>query len=667
MFRIRQMIWTLFVIATLAGCGLEVERNGTRYGRSELSGLPAPEGAELRCPLFDQLPSAADMTRADHVAMLNDQFKAAIEELKTQLPSMSLEEVMDQHRCAKLLPPHFYLALDTLPEADVEGSKKYLTDTTTIMFDWARTIGGEVKRRIKTMTLRELVNNTQLYERLQDEFLPVTLSGLGDFIATAQLPEETDTIINLAYHLRVRANIIAPFQIVTDLAHAVEQQKDPERQALMIRVAAIQLLKNGFMYTPRGHYSRVTSVKLNPMNMPPQLAEDNEKEHGGRWNPFEWNRELNRKIAILEQYKDVTLADVFVRFEAELEQRQIGNAAVLVEDAKTAAIDTYEQGYRDGPFELQEGDVLVKPVFVGVGDLFNRLVGVKSYVGHSTVITRFEQAGFPIYAQTEMLTSFSESSVMDALEEAIVYRPNFPMQAGFTETAMNRLLKMGNILYDASFVDGIRDWKGRPALYCTELVHDLFKNGFDENGTQFGPSPFDSVRKSYRPEDAQIFANVQRLGLSESPNYYVPDALIYSGELNFVGYVVTYQESADPKTLELRALQSELRQKFHDRTIQLLHERPIRHINKLEQAIIGGILQLGSLTGMTAAVDSLSIPNGEGRYYFLKFAKIYLDMETYIRSMTYLDLQGATKPHWQQDARADFDRKVMGDIERFFD
>src|SRR5690606_11232878 len=123
------------------------------------------------------------------------------------------------------------------------------------------------------------------------------------------------------------------------------------------------------------------------------------------------------------------------------------------------------------------------------------------------------------------------------------------------------LLEMGTVLYDARYMEGVEDEDGRISLYCTEFIHFIFLNGFDVKAPP-AISPFDGVKLDYTSDNSVVEQNIRRLGMWREQNYFVPDSLLYSPGLDFVGANFRFQPRS-PSETELSRLRQKLRGRFN--------------------------------------------------------------------------------------------------------
>ena len=79
--------------------------------------------------------------------------------------------------------------------------------------------------------------------------------------------------------------------------------------------------------------------------------------------------------------------------------------------------------------------------------------------------------------------------------------------------------------------------EGNGELYCSEFIHYAFKNRLDLSAkSQDMPSPYDSLNTSVLVNSTYAQNNFEKMGVELSSHFYIPDTLIYSKSMKYLGH-----------------------------------------------------------------------------------------------------------------------------------
>ena len=118
-----------------------------------------------------------------------------------------------------------------------------------------------------------------------------------------------------------------------------------------------------------------------------------------------------------------------------------------------------------------------------------------------------------------------------------VYLKNLvPLEDDFAFKVLEGFEKLGPVHFDSLFHEGILDEHGNGELYCSEFIHYAFKNRLDPNSESLYESPYDSINTKVIVDSKSAKTNFMKMGVGFDGNFFIPDTLIYSKKMKYMGH-----------------------------------------------------------------------------------------------------------------------------------
>ncbi len=251
-------------------------------------------------------------------------------------------------------------------------------------------------------------------------------------------------------------------------------------------------------------------------------------------------------------------------------------------------------------------------------------------------------------------------------------RPKFKVEPGFTAWALSNAAKLPGLYFDSMFTPGLVTAKGSGLLYCSELIHFVYKNRLAPNGP-FYESPYDSLSNKIKWKTPALEENARKLGYATQMDFYTPDNLFYSPTTQFVSayfYNSKYKEDENFSHLQV------LMDLFDEEFLRLMQTRSIKRANALEMgavdvalAGIGFANRIPSLRNMlpeeaTSLINSLDLDN-DSRHTLLK---MYFTVQKLAQHMSQIiDSSDFTDPKWKEKAKARTEHEVLPKLRSLFE
>lgn len=444
-----------------------------------------------------------------------------------------------------------------------------------------------------------------------------------------------------------------------------------EAQPLFIKVIVLNIVRNSFRYSTRRKQSSILFLETR--------IDELKKEQGICFPSQKCKNadEIATAQKNLKFLKDSTSGPLSAinGFRKSLEEAAVPNALELVKQAMLEAKLKYEHEFPMGSISLREGDVWTQLSQGGQGDFLMQAGQIGTLATHSGLVVREWEDGFPIWFTAEMGDGAAYGRI-DSQRDRIYLRPVFFNDPGFTAQTIKNLDLLGKVKFDQFLSPGIYDSKGKPSLYCSELIHFFFKNRFDEKGPTY-PSPFDGMRNSLLHTSAVAQKNVSYLGINPKDEKYAPESMHYSPNLNFVGY--TQSSYFSDEKPDVGKYTNNLMRRFNSSFAEFFTSRPFAPVpssfkRKIDAAIfLGNVKDLflpflsSSKSAQLNAKLSMTgeLPEGQAKYYV---ARMGMELQRAQADLyPHKDANGDLPPNWKEILEENLKNKSIPSIENIFE
>jgi hypothetical protein len=452
------------------------------------------------------------------------------------------------------------------------------------------------------------------------------------------------------------------------LASEVKTIPEPAR-AFFIQLTASNMAKNAFIYSTRERRSQIASYEKAIKSL------EEEQKKCKRTKPCKHDQDIDamrQTIQILKTTPSGPLA-AFTAFRKALVDAEILNAEELVNTAMNVAKGTFATEIRTSSLTLREGDIWTQLSQGGAGDFFMQVSQNGTFATHSGAVVREFEDGFPIWFTVEMGggVRFSPISTED---DRVFWRPSFATEPGFTAEALKNLDALGEVEFDVHFTPGLFDSHGKPSLYCSELVHYLFKNRFNPKGHEY-TSPFDGMRSTLTHLTTTAQKNMRLLGHNPTDDKFAPESFHYSPHINFVGFKQT--DSWIPSDDFIDYMNS-IGKRLNADIASLISTKTLAPVPFIFQREVDAALLVGNFSYYILPLlpqpkaDALRsalwlrniLPDGMAKYYFARTAIQYQKAQSVLQPQR--DSSGNLPPNWKETIELKYKNEVIPAIKSLF-
>jgi hypothetical protein len=520
------------------------------------------------------------------------------------------------------------------------------------------------------ISLVNILTNERSYENFVRQSISLQLNAFHELLQRVPQFSELPNLIKLSHHINDfgELSINDPYSGIKALVTRNNVTSSPNAQAAMLRIVTLTLVRNGFLFTERGRLQGLRQLEYFIKSIEENLRSLPEN-----------SEEALKAAKMLTLYKEkrqtaLTSTHSFARLESELQaayvELGVPNATQLVTDALAEAKLAVQEGLPYGVSKLQEGDIWLQTSEGGIGDMLSSLAGTPNAFTHSGFIASDVTEGYRTYFKAEISSEITFSNIR--FDHHVLVRPKFKVEPGFTAMALSNAAKLPGIYFDSMFTPGFVTSNGSALLYCSELVHYVYKNRLDQNGPHF-ESPLDSLSNKLVWKSPVLEENVRKLGYATQADFYTPDNLFYSPTTQFIA---AYFNTSKQKSSDKMAYTNKLLDLFDAELFRLMQTQPLKKANPLEKGAIDVALagvgfanRIGSLRNMlpgeiTTVINSLNLDN-DSRHTLLKVFFIIQQQGQLISEI--VEKSDFTDLQWKEKAKARVENEAIPNLRALFE
>ena len=554
------------------------------FGRQRLSAFGG-----LNSEIVSQAKKDAQRCQilAENLRNVTPQLGEVAEAYGAELSSFASELKEDAHRAIIVRSCFWDQYLSLLERIKGNGATRFNFETTQKVsraLDNLHSILQVANAKKGSYDLSLVLSDPATRQSLERENGMLLIQDFHTFLSFANASElNTDNLLKLSDFVQTLPEITGSFSFDgLDMFLKKQSFEMPrENQALYAKVLLRVLARFGVIFSERGRNSQIQEFKDNVAELQEKLKAKDLPELD--------KRALQDRVSELEfeiqqlQTLRYRVADLVPAIERAWKR----SSTPPPEGFLRAELKTLSQEFASSlPFasvQLKDGDVWAQTSLQGVGNLLVDMVEAPSAFTHSGFIAKeLDAGGFPIYFRAE-ISSEPKYSRLD-LSHHVVLRTGIPVPADFTEVALRNLKRLKSVSFDLLFKPGFVDKQNRALLYCSELIHYLYKNQFLPNGPQ-GPSPFDLADNRLPWSTKQLRENAEILGYDPEADYFLPDGLLYTPSTQIVG-AFSHLELGDASTNPGGYLLMEANSRLTQQISAWMKVRQLKKANFVDRTLI---------------------------------------------------------------------------------